>query len=141
MPTISFRGREIECSEGENLRSALLRAGMTPHNGRSRRLNCRGNASCGTCAVRVAGEVSDPTRRERARLLAPPHHPNYRLRLSCQTRVLGDVDVAKFPGFWGTQVGDDPLPPVADDSGEGARDADERTRDADERTPSSASRP
>ena len=112
MPTVRFRGRQIGCEEGAILRDVLTDAGLTPHNGKAKRFNCRGNATCGTCAVRVDGDVSEPGRRERARLLTPPHHPNYRLRLSCRTRVLGDVSVEKFPGLWGTKVGDDPLPPV-----------------------------
>jgi len=116
MPTVTFRGREIECNEGETLRDVLLDAGLTPHNGKTETLNCRGFASCGTCAVRVDGEVDDVGRREKARLLAPPHHPNYDLRLSCQTKVMGDVTVEKYPGNWGTQIAEGPLPPVDEES-------------------------
>jgi len=120
MPTVTFRGREIECKEGETLRNVLKRAGLSPHNGKTKTFNCKGFASCGTCAVAVDGEVSDKGIREKARLLTPPHHPNYDLRLSCQTKVLGDVEVEKYPGNWGTQIAEGPLPPVdeADDDPE-----------------------
>ena len=116
MPTVSFRGQEIECTEGETLRNVLKRAGLNPHNGKSKTFNCQGFASCGTCAVAVEGEVSEKGIREKGRLIVPPHHPNYDLRLSCQTKVLGDIRVEKYPGMWGTQIAEGALPPVeADD--------------------------
>ena len=122
MPTVTFRGQQIECTEGETLRSVLKRAGLNPHNGKSKTFNCQGFASCGTCAVAVDGEVSEKGIRETGRLIVPPHHPNYNLRLSCQTKVLGDVRVEKYPGMWGTQIAEGPLPPVEADE-----DADENT--------------
>ena len=115
MPTVSFRGQEIECAEGETLRNVLKRAGVSPHNGKSKTFNCQGFASCGTCAVAVDGEVSEKGIREKGRLIVPPHHPNYNLRLSCQTKVLGDVRVEKYPGMWGTQIAEGPLGPVEDE--------------------------
>ncbi|WP_277555333.1 2Fe-2S iron-sulfur cluster-binding protein [Halobaculum limi] len=107
MPTVRFRGETVECDRGDTLRDVLLAAGLTPHNGGADTLNCHGFGSCGTCAVRVDGAVSDPTRRERLRLRVPPHDPESGLRLACQTTVEGDVTVEKFPGFWGQHVGAD----------------------------------
>jgi ferredoxin len=104
MPTVSFRGREIPCDRGAILRDVLLAAGESPHNGASRALNCRGLGSCGTCAVRVRGRVSDRQLRERVRLSVAPHGLDSGLRLACQTRVLGDVTVEKFEGLWGQHV-------------------------------------
>jgi ferredoxin len=104
MPTISFRGRDIDCEEGANLRDALLDAGESPHNGSANYLNCRGHATCGTCAVAVDGPVSEPTGDEERRLSMVPHDPDSGLRLACQTEVLGDVDVVKHGGFWGQKV-------------------------------------
>jgi ferredoxin len=104
MPTIHFRGEEIECEEGEILRDAILDGGSSPHNGTAEYLNCRGNATCGTCAVEVRGDVSEMKSNERRRLSLPPHDVDSGLRLSCQTRVLGDVEVVKHPGFWGQKV-------------------------------------
>jgi ferredoxin len=108
MPTVHFRDREVDCERGAVLRDVLLDAGLTPHNGRADRLNCRGHGSCGTCAVAVDGETTDRTVRERARLRVPPHDPGSGLRLACQTRVLGDLTVEKHAGFWGQHVGEDP---------------------------------
>jgi len=136
MPTVHFRGKEIECREGATLRDVLLDADLTPHNGKATVLNCHGFGNCGTCAVKVDGEVSDKGIREKGRLLVPPHHPNYDLRLACQTKVMGDVTVEKYPGMWGTQMAKEPLPPLTDaDEGDKADEADKPadvTADADE---------
>jgi len=108
MPTVTFRGRKIECDEGDILRDVLLRAEESPHNGRAKRLNCHGLGTCGTCAVAVTGDVSEPTRREMRRLSFPPHTPEDGLRLACQTSVRGDIEVRKHDGFWGQhRAGDD----------------------------------
>jgi len=104
MPTVRFRGAEIECDEGDVLRDVLLDAGLSPHNGASDYLNCRGHATCGTCAVEVRGRVSEMDDDERRRLSLPPHDVDSGLRLSCRTRVLGDVEIVKHPGFWGQKV-------------------------------------
>jgi ferredoxin len=104
MPTVEFEGTEIDCEEGAILRDVLLAAGESPHNGRAGTVNCFGHGSCGTCAVEIEGNVSEPTVRERARLSVPPHDPDDGLRLACQTRVLGDLSVTKHGGFWGQTV-------------------------------------
>ncbi|WP_224450019.1 2Fe-2S iron-sulfur cluster-binding protein [Haloprofundus salilacus] len=104
MPTVQFRGREIECEKGTVLRDVLLAAGLSPHNGRAQQLNCRGHATCGTCAVEADGDVSEMRSQERRRLSLPPHSLDSGLRLSCQTRVEGDVGVTKYEGFWGQRV-------------------------------------
>ena len=104
MPTIEFEDRKIECDEGAVLRDALLEAGETPHNGLADTLNCRGMATCGTCAVSVDGDVSERSGAERRRLSVPPHDPESGLRLACQTDVYGDVTVTKHDGFWGQHV-------------------------------------
>jgi len=66
-------------------------------------LNCHGLGCCGTCALKVEGLTSKPTRIETLRLSLPPHKNSStkHLRLACQTRVLGDVWVDKLPGRWG----------------------------------------
>jgi len=107
MPTVRFRGEEIECDTGDVLRDVLLAAGLSPHNGAADRLNCRGHGTCGTCAVEVEGAVSEPAGRERRRLSFPPHDPEDGLRLSCQATVLGDVTARKHGGFWGQDVDTD----------------------------------
>jgi ferredoxin len=108
MPTVTFRGRTVECEVGAVLRDVLLEAGLSPHNGAMDTLNCGGRGTCGTCAVAVDGEVTDPGTRERVRLSVPPHDPDAGLRLACRTRVRGDVVVRKYPGLWGQHVDREP---------------------------------
>lgn len=107
VPTIHFRGEAVECEDGAVLRDALKDAGLTPHNGLADKLNCRGIATCGTCAVAVDGDVSEMTAQEKRRLSFPPHDLDSGLRLACQTRVHGDVVVEKGGGFWGQHVDDE----------------------------------
>lgn len=112
MPTVQFDGTEIKCQRGAVLRDVLLRtAGINPHNDQAAYANCSGNGLCGTCAVGVenpttGANVSQKTGREKRRLSLPPLRdsdvPN--LRLSCQTRVLDDVRVAKHEGLWGQHL-------------------------------------
>jgi len=137
MPTVTFRGQEIECKEGETLRNVLKRAGLTPHNGKSKTFNCQGFASCGTCAVAVDGEVNEKGLREKGRLIVPPHHPNYNLRLSCQTKVLGDVRVEKYPGMWGTQIAEGPLGPLEEPTDKESTDKESTDKEPTDKEPQS----
>ncbi|EMA40907.1 2Fe-2S iron-sulfur cluster-binding protein [Halobiforma nitratireducens] len=128
MPTVQYDGDRIECERGVLLRDALLEAGLTPHNGTTDRLNCGGRATCGTCAVRVDGDVSDPTAAEKRRLGVPPLRGRKGLRLACQTAVRGDLEVTKGDGFWGQK-----LPP--DESSTTGQDAEpDRRPDAPDST-------
>lgn len=109
MPRIRFRARdhdvEVSCPQGANLRMVLLRARLPLYTRTARALHCRGHGTCGTCAVFVEGEVSEPTAAEQARLRVPPFRklggPEAGLRLACQCSVLGDLTVSKHEGFWG----------------------------------------
>jgi ferredoxin len=117
-PTVRFEGREITCEVGDQLRSVLLAAeGHSPHNDVTQVANCGGNGLCGTCAVAVDGEVSEPESREQRRLGLPPHDEESGLRLACQTSVQGDVTVEKHRGIWGQHVEE-----VATDDGSEATD-------------------
>lgn len=90
--SVEYRGRTVQALQGSTLRTAMLQAGVTPHNGRATVINCRGLGTCGTCAVEVQGPVEPAqwTTQERLRLAFPPHAPpgNRRLRLACQVRLL-----------------------------------------------------
>jgi ferredoxin len=101
MPKVLAQGKTIECDRQANLRQILLKNGIDLYNGGSKVINCRGLGSCGTCAVKVEGEVSTENWRDRTRRSFPPHSPTSDLRLACQTQVLGNVKVTKFNGFWG----------------------------------------
>lgn len=105
MPTVVFEDTELKCDEGDLLRDVLLRAsGYSPYNDITEVANCGGNGLCGTCAVEVSGETSEKGRKEAARLKLPPHNEDSGLRLSCQTRVYGDVTVTKHDGLWGQHM-------------------------------------
>ena len=104
MPKIEYKGRTIECDSGEDLRSALLRNELSPHNEAARFLNCRGLGTCGTCAVKIKGKLSDLSGIEKWRLNFPPHTSDNGLRLACQVKVYADIEVQKADGFWGEKV-------------------------------------
>jgi ferredoxin len=101
MPQVIAQGQIIKCSPKTNLRSCLLRNGIELYNGGAKVINCRGIGTCGTCAVYIEGEVNQPNWKDKARRSLPPHSPTRELRLACQTRVLGDLKVTKYDGFWG----------------------------------------
>ncbi len=104
MPKIRYLDRVIDVPAGTRLRRALLDAGMSPHNGEARWLNCKGFGSCGTCAVEISGTLHPLTRMERWRLNFPPHRRASHLRLACQVEVTSDLEVTKHEGFWGQRT-------------------------------------
>lgn len=108
--------QNLTIQKGEILRTALMKRGISPHNGNSRLINCRGLGTCGTCAVEVttssssnnknknAIEPMERNMKERIRLNFPPHgskDQSSNLRLACQIQVQGDIHVTKKAGFWG----------------------------------------
>ncbi|AOY82428.1 MAG: (2Fe-2S)-binding protein [Moorea sp. SIO1G6] len=101
MPKVTAQGKSFECDQGSNLRKVLLEHGVALYNGNAKVINCRGLGSCGTCAVEIDGEVSEPNWKDKARRSLPPHSPTANRRLACQTKVLGDVCLSKYDGFWG----------------------------------------
>lgn len=101
MPTIQAQGKTFTCEDGANLRQVLLKNGVQVYNGASNTINCHGFGTCGTCAVEVEGAVSEIGMREKTRLSLPPHALSQNRRLACQTKVLGDLKVTKYDGFWG----------------------------------------
>ncbi|MEC4984331.1 MAG: 2Fe-2S iron-sulfur cluster-binding protein [Oscillatoria sp. PMC 1068.18] len=101
MPTVTAQGKTINCDFGANLRQVLLEHGIELYNGKAKIINCMGIGTCGTCAVQLEGEVSEANWKDSTRRSLPPHSPAKNLRLACQTKVLGDVKVTKFNGFWG----------------------------------------
>jgi ferredoxin len=109
--------KELQIQKGEILRTAMLRRGSSPHNGRARLINCRGLGTCGTCAVEIepsdnnsnsssrgAVEPNERNTKEKLRLNFPPHgssDQSTNLRLACQVQVMEDITVRKRAGFWG----------------------------------------
>lgn len=104
MTKIVFAGATIECDEGANLRRVLLDADVPLYNGVAKAIHCRGMGTCGTCAVEINGPVSEMTKVETWRLGFPPHRSESGLRLACQCKVLGDLQVKKHGGLWGNQI-------------------------------------
>ena len=101
MPTIYFANQVVTCEQGENLRRVLLKHRLPLYNGPALYIHCRGLGTCGTCALRIEGPVSEKTPVERWRLGFPPHRSESGLRLACQCRVLGDLRLTKYEGLWG----------------------------------------
>ncbi|QDV70299.1 hypothetical protein Poly24_40190 [Rosistilla carotiformis] len=104
MPIVTFGGVRIECDLGANLRRVLLKAKLPLYHPLARIANCRGLGTCGTCAVKLRGSASWPTKLEALRLRMPPHAAEAGLRLACQCVVHGDLDVEKFGGVWGQNL-------------------------------------
>lgn len=101
MPKVTIAGQTIECEQDANLRRVLMQAKSPLYNGISKWIHCRGLGTCGTCAVEIEGKVSEPTKVETWRLGFPPHRPGNSLRLACQCKVQGDLQITKHDGMWG----------------------------------------
>jgi ferredoxin len=101
MKKIMAEGKIFEVSEGTNLREALLDRDINLYNSGAKVLNCHGHGTCGTCLVAVEGAVSERNALESIRMAFPPNSSQPQRRLSCQVKVLGDVRVTKFDGFFG----------------------------------------
>jgi ferredoxin len=101
MPQVTAQGKVFTCETGANLRHVLLEQGVDLYNGNAKFINCMSIGTCGTCAVQIEGNVSVANWKDTTRRSLPPHSVARNLRLACQTKVLGDVKVTKFDGFWG----------------------------------------
>ena len=122
MPTVKFvnEKKTIEVPEGANLRKEALKAGIELYSGVHKVLNCHGFGQCASCRVRIAKGKENVSRQglfEKLRFLAFVLDPfaffhrlgqEEELRLSCQTRVHGDIEVETHPPmnwhgdrFWG----------------------------------------
>ena len=105
MPKVKFlvSNLEVEVPEGANLRKESLRAKVALYPGIHKYLNCRGFALCGKCAVSVKSgreNCPSPGVREKIRLLLsylPIGREKGEIRLACQTRVMGDIQVETTP--------------------------------------------
>lgn len=102
MPNVKIvnLGKTIRVGHNANLRQALLHNKVTPYKGVAKFLNCHGFGTCGTCAVKlISGEVSAPSFLESLR------GHGKATRLSCQTRVLGDLEIETMTGETGAKNG------------------------------------
>ena len=104
MPKVNFlrENKIVEVKEGENLREAALREGIELYEGLTKHLNCRGKGFCATCRVAIKNSTmknaSPMSLFEKTRLaLTWAAIGEEDLRLSCQVKVLGDIDVYTQP--------------------------------------------
>lgn len=108
MPSVKFvnEKKTVEVPEGSNLRVEARKAGVQLYSGPHKVLNCMGMGSCASCQVRIqkgTENVSPQGFREKLRLLLGPLTFFARLgrekelRLACQTRVMGDIEVETHP--------------------------------------------
>ncbi|QZA88303.1 (2Fe-2S)-binding protein [Salinarchaeum sp. IM2453] len=96
MPVITYQGEQIECESGDTLREVLINHDKSPHKGITKKINCGGNATCGTCAVRIVeGPVGEPAGREKTRLRLSTHDDVESVRLACQYSVSDDLTIEK----------------------------------------------
>ena len=118
MPIVKFtkENKEIEVPRGANLRKEAIKAGINVHQGvngigagLNRFLNCHGIGQCGTCRVKITKGVENASPMgmiEKFRFYNPLPDPfpclayignEDTMRLACQTKVLGDMEVETGP--------------------------------------------
>ena len=93
MPRILFLPDQqyVEASDLESVLSASLRGGIPLTN------ECRGNARCSTCRVLVLNGLKFCSpRNEKEQALAEQLHFSERVRLACQTTIVGDVTLRRL---------------------------------------------
>jgi len=112
MPKIKFVNakKEIDVPEGTNLRKAAQQAGVDVYSGVHKVLNCHGMGMCCSCRMYIKKgqeNVSPPGVWEKLNtknvlnpfgFFAKIGHED-EMRLSCQTKVYGDVEVEATPEF------------------------------------------
>lgn len=99
--TFTNTGTTIECPKYTNLRDLAIQHDIELYNGLARYTNCEGMGLCGTCTVEVTphDHVSVKGAKEKFRFVQLKGN----LRLSCQCQVLGDIEVTKHEGMYGTK--------------------------------------
>ena len=97
--TFTNSGQTIECPMHTNLRDLAIQNDIDLYNGLAKYTNCEGNGLCGTCTVEVRPHdaVSVKGAKEKFRFIQLKGN----LRLSCQCKVLGDIEVTKHEGMFG----------------------------------------
>ena len=106
MPTIRFtrEKKEVECERGANLRLVAVKNGVELYPGMKKHFNCRGKSMCGECRVYVKEgmeNLSPKTFRGKFRIAVSffKFGHEHEVRLACQCRVEGDVDILTQPEF------------------------------------------
>jgi ferredoxin len=104
MPVVNFvnEKKQIQVPEGANLRKAALEAGIPLYPGIHKYLNCRGFAQCASCRVLITKGMENASPMGTCEKLRFAMSFAYigneeTMRLSCQTKVMGDMDVQTRP--------------------------------------------
>jgi len=106
MPTITFTREKkiLQCEKGANLRQVAMAHGIQLYPGIKKYLNCHGFAQCGECRVHVLKgmeNLSPKTLPEKFRIAVSwfKFGHEQEVRLACQTRVEGDIELLTQPEF------------------------------------------
>ena len=107
MPKVRFlnEAKEIEVSARANLREAALKEGVQVYAGINKYLNCLGHGTCGTCRVLIKNDTmkncSPKGWFEKLRIALSWFAIGCEdeVRLSCQVKVMGDIDVETTPAM------------------------------------------
>ena len=101
--TVTFTNwdKTLECKPHTNLRQLAIEQDIDLYNGLSRFFNCEGNGLCGTCTVEVVPQEAATRKGAKEKLRFFQLKDN--LRLSCQVEVIGDIQVTKHGGIYGTR--------------------------------------
>ena len=99
--TFADSGKTVECAKHTNLRDLAIQNDVELYNGLAKYTNCEGMGLCGTCAVEVKPHsgVTVKGAKEKFRFLQLKGN----LRFSCQCTILGDIEVTKHAGMYGTK--------------------------------------
>lgn len=119
MPIVNFvnEKKQIEVPVGANLRQEALKAGIKLYNGINgygakvnEIINCHGFGHCGTCRVLITKGKENASPMGGIETFTFKYNPlspalfayignEDKMRLSCRTQVMGDMDVVTRPAF------------------------------------------
>lgn len=109
MPTVKFVNEKVsvQVQDGEDLRTVARKNGVQLYSGPHKVLNCMGLGTCCSCSVAVKNGDKNCSRKgileSLWKWLRPIFglkifsNPEKNVRLACQTRVHGDVEVETHP--------------------------------------------
>ena len=97
MPKVHFvnEALTVDVPRGASLRDVAIQQGIELYRGMWTHINCRGNGICGRCRVWLlssAATTSSPSLRERL-----VHRVIGKMRLACQVKIVGDLDIRTRP--------------------------------------------
>ena len=109
MPTVNFVNEKVtaEAADGQDIRSVARQNGVQLYSGPHKVVNCMGMGTCCSCNVIVkegSDNCSEKGMIESINKWVNPllglkmlSNPEAEVRLACQTKVHGDIDVITHP--------------------------------------------